>query len=739
LAATAGLLLALAGSAAAAVKGGDRRPWIAYVHPAGGSAGTTLELLLGGQFVEDARGVVVTGEGVTAAILPPVPPADPEAEERRRQRLRNTAFVENLRLRLTIADHAPPGDRVLRLVTDRGLSNPRTLRIDRLATVVEPTDPEGGAPGAAGRKPGRRPVEVAGLPAALHGRILTGGETDRYAFTGRRGQRLVATATTRGLIPFIADAVPGWFQASLTLLDPTGREIAYADHRDHDQDPVLTCELPANGTYVLAITDALSRGREDFVYRLAIGELPLITSHFPLGGRRGTGTLALDLTGWHLTAPQLLIPRDPPWTGPVAVDAGSAGPAGELLPVAFDDLPEIREDEAATGSDGWQRISWPGIVNGRIRRPGEEDVYAFPGTAGEKVRLAVDARRLGSPLDALLILRDEAGQVLAVDDDAAHQRVGTATHQADPALVATLPATGRYTATVLDVQDHGGEDFSYRLRLERPVPGFRLYATPSAVIAPPGGSAAITIQVHRDPGCDGPIALTATAPLALDGGLIPAGADHLVVSLRIPVDASPGLLVPRLLGLAHSGDTELAQPVVFCEDQMQAFLWRHLVPAEPAVVVDDQPALLTLRPRLPAAGVLALAPGGQAAIDVAVTRTTAGRGRRAKLILIEAPTGITLEGGMLPPGRPGGNAVLRATAETPPGRHHLRLAAMVQLDPLPETPAPARPAAAPPQEPADPARSPAATDQKKTRPRFRVVEGPVMPVEVGGAPPPAGP
>ena len=37
----------------------------------------------------------------------------------------------------------------------------------------------------------------------------------------------------------------------------------------------------------LEIGDALSRGREDFVYRLTVGELPLIESVFPLGATAG--------------------------------------------------------------------------------------------------------------------------------------------------------------------------------------------------------------------------------------------------------------------------------------------------------------------------------------------------------------------------------------------------------------------------------------------------------------------
>ena len=38
---------------------------------------------------------------------------------------------------------------------------------------------------------------------------------------------------------------------------------------------------------MLAINDAIYRGREDFVYRVTVGELPFVTSIFPLGRPRG--------------------------------------------------------------------------------------------------------------------------------------------------------------------------------------------------------------------------------------------------------------------------------------------------------------------------------------------------------------------------------------------------------------------------------------------------------------------
>ena len=38
---------------------------------------------------------------------------------------------------------------------------------------------------------------------------------------------------------------------------------------------------------MIEINDAIYRGREDFVYRITIGELPFVTSIFPLGGPAG--------------------------------------------------------------------------------------------------------------------------------------------------------------------------------------------------------------------------------------------------------------------------------------------------------------------------------------------------------------------------------------------------------------------------------------------------------------------
>ena len=81
------------------------------------------------------------------------------------------------------------------------------------------------------------------------------GEVDRYRFQARKGQRLVVVVSARELMPYLADAVPGWFQAAVAIRDSRGDELAYDDHYRFHPDPVLYCRIPKDGPYVLEIHD----------------------------------------------------------------------------------------------------------------------------------------------------------------------------------------------------------------------------------------------------------------------------------------------------------------------------------------------------------------------------------------------------------------------------------------------------------------------------------------------------
>ena len=197
--------------------------------------------------------------------------------------------------------------RELRIGAGAGLTNPMVLCIGQLpeftrapAKVPPAFNVVNGAtppPRLITAQKAEPPTAVT-LPAVMNGQMMP-GVADRYQFAAKKGQHIVIAAAARELIPYISDAVPGWFQASITLRDAAGHEIASADHYQFHPDPVLYYEIPADGDYTLEIHDSIYRGREDFVYRITAGEVPLVTGIFPLGGKSGAKT-KVELHGWNL-------------------------------------------------------------------------------------------------------------------------------------------------------------------------------------------------------------------------------------------------------------------------------------------------------------------------------------------------------------------------------------------------------------------------------------------------------
>ena len=117
------------------------------------------------------------------------------------------------------------------------------------------------------------------------------------------------------LVPFIADAVPGWFQAVLTLYDSSGKIVAYVDDFRFHPDPVLIYKVERDGEYSASRSRMpVFRGREDFVYRLTIGAIPFVTDIYPLGAKAETAA-KVHLCGANLPSEQTelkLAADDPP-------------------------------------------------------------------------------------------------------------------------------------------------------------------------------------------------------------------------------------------------------------------------------------------------------------------------------------------------------------------------------------------------------------------------------------------
>lgn len=576
-------------------------PHLGYLYPAGGQQGTTVEVTLGGQYLNGAETVYVSGKGVKATILRnlrPMPGREIQAlreeiqqlaEKRQAGKLTpeeishlialrekltevtrppsSPAIAENAILQFVIAPDAEPGPRAVRVDTALGLTNPISFHVDRYHEFARPAQKvpipfvviNGATPPQRPAREVGKPTEIT-LPAIVNGQVMP-AITDRYRFQATKGQHLVVAAAARELVPYISDAVPGWFQAVVTLRDTAGRELATADHFRFHPDPVLYYDVPETGSYTLEVHDSIYRGREDFVYRVTIGEIPYLTDVFPLGGKSGS-KLKIETRGYNLPSRSL--------TENLKGKQGLLSIGG--LPFDVESMPE------ATPRPGLrpQKVKLPSIVNGRIARPGEVHTFRIDAKAGEEIAAEVFARRLGSPLDSFLRLTDAKGHELASNDDVEDQGAGLLTHVADSRLTYKFPAKGTYLLQVSNTERKGGPEYAYRLRIGHPDPDFELRIVPASLNIRAGATLPITVYALRRGGFSGEIALKlkdVPAGWTLGGAAIPAGEDH----VRLTISAPAGKVdVPMAIQLeGHAGELHhLAAPA---DDMMQAFYYHHLV------------------------------------------------------------------------------------------------------------------------------------------------------------------
>src|SRR5262249_44339516 len=156
---------------------------------------------------------------------------------------------------------------------------------------------------------------------------------------------------------------------------------------------------------------------------------PHVREVYPLGGRRGEkARFALSGAGVDGESVEVTLPNE---VGLREVRFGCK--AGQSQPVGLDvdDLPEVLEGGAKT-------VAWPAVANGRIAGPGEVDGWRTPGRRGEPVQVELRAASLGSPLQGMIEVADEAGKVVQTAEYAT----------ADPALLFTPAKDGEYVVRV---------------------------------------------------------------------------------------------------------------------------------------------------------------------------------------------------------------------------------------------------------------------------------------------------
>jgi hypothetical protein len=679
-----------------------REPHLGYLYPAGGQQGCAFEITAAGQYLQGAENAYVSGEGVHAAVIKYIKPLTKKQlqdvrkkmNKLRREKTGNVPararalqaakelnrkdankpdeaeaielpdhpLLENLEamslkelqnltkelfnpkkqqnmqiadtviIKISIDPKAQPGQRELRLETATGLTNPMYFEVGTLPEIREPKFNEA-------EKSSESPIMS---PVVLNGQIMP-GEVDSFNFRARAGQHLVIQAHARRLNPYLADAVPGWFQAVLNLCDANDNELAWADDYRFDPDPVLYYEITRGGNYKLKIRDAIYRGREDFVYRVTVSEQPFISEMFPLGGQTGMPTVA-SILGWNLPKRKLPLDTEPGGGNIREAALQQKKWFSNSIPYAVDTLPECNEIEVNDTADHAQLITLPQIINGRIAKSGDADVFRFEGRSGDEIVAEVYARRFGSPLDSLVRLSDASGHLLEWNDDHDDKQMGLQTHYADSYLDVKLPKDGVYYVQLSDAQHHGGKEFGYRLHIGPPRPDFALYLTPSSVNVSAGHSAVVCIHAFRKDGFKGDIEVAiknAASGFKLTGGHITSGSNRIQMTLTAPDEVLGQPVALQLEGRAMIGGTTVSRQVVPAQDLMQAFAYRHLVPSQELMVSVKQGRKIAPTFEMTDDERVQIPAGGTAQVRVRMAKRPMLRD--VQMALSEPPKGIMLQ------------------------------------------------------------------------------------------------
>jgi hypothetical protein len=305
-------------------------PRLLTTMPMGGQAGTSVDVTITGQNLENVSELLFSTPKITAK---PVVGADGKASE--------TRFT------VSIAADAPAGVYDARVISRLGVSSARAFSVGTLPEVT--------------RSKANNSVETA-LPlkvGTICNATMTSRAVDHYSFQGTKGKRVVVECAARGIdsqltpVVIVADA-----QGHDLLVNRTGGVIDFTP--------------PADGAYLVKVSDLTFQGGVQHFYRLALQE---VAANAP--AHRQPHTQTVSTMSW------------PP--------AGLAAQA------------KANETEPNNLAAQSQKITLPCDIAGSFFPAADVDTYEFTAKKGETWWVEVASERLGLNTDAFVLVQQVKG------------------------------------------------------------------------------------------------------------------------------------------------------------------------------------------------------------------------------------------------------------------------------------------------------------------------------------------
>jgi hypothetical protein len=288
------------------------------------------------------------------------------------------------------------------------------------------------------------------------------------------------------------------FDPYVAILNSKRFELAVSDDTSLlGQDGVASIVVPEDGTYVIQVRESSYGGNGACHYRLHVGTFPRPLAVLPAGGKVGTQLEVRylgDPAGEKRTTVQLPAAKAEKF-GLFAQDDQGIAPSS--LPFRLSEFGNVMEVEP---NDDFAKAtpvpSLPIALNGVIEKPGDVDHFRFKMKKGEVYDFNCYARRLGSPLDSVMLLMNSKGAGLIANDDSAGP---------DSYFRYQAPADDDYVLRIDDHLKKGGPTYVYRVEITpvKPsmtlsIPKVSLYSQDRQMIAVPRGNRfAVLVNVAR--------------------------------------------------------------------------------------------------------------------------------------------------------------------------------------------------------------------------------------------------
>ncbi len=461
------------------IRADSPNPVLNAVFPPGGKAGASVTVSVEGLNLEGLRDLYVAMPKLVVTKL------------------------DAKRFRLDIPPETPPGVYDLRTIGLHGMSSPRAFVVSQRTEVLE-AEPNDSADAP----------QAVDLDVVASGRIEKPGDVDGYAFSAKKGQRVVLECW--------AERIDSKLRAVLDVHDSSGKRLA-VQRQAQGVDPLVDFLAPVDGVYVAKLFDLSFLGSPSHFYRLDIDTKPRVEFAFPCVVTRGQ-TTRVKLFGRNLG--QEFVEVDvTPRPGSLPMPMRSCQMVGDFfayhlpgsnLPILFGvtDVPVVVKDAAAV-----QELAIGSEVCGQLAAGDEIHEFSVTARKGEVLWLEAFGERIGSPVDLEVAVLDATrNEIMKLADDV--DNLGGyrfPTNHSDPSGRFVAPADGRYTILVRNVIGGLRRDPRrlYRLSVRREEPDFDLAVIsrrtdqPAGFNVPVGGRELLEVVAIRRRGMSGPIKVTA--------------------------------------------------------------------------------------------------------------------------------------------------------------------------------------------------------------------------------------